>query len=405
MRRNAAPYYISDSGGGAGPSLQAEVINLSGHADERSFSEDRLQQLIFDNPGLLPVSSFEPYFSDIIPVCRELPTPAGPLDNLYVTPQGNLILVECKLWRNPESRRKVIAQIMDYAKEIAEWGYDDLMKAVNRANNTNQENPLYTLVEKHPEAPDESVFVDQVSRNLRLGRHLLLIVGDGIQEGAERLADFLQKNMGLHFTLGLLEIGIYRFPGQKGHIVIPNVLAKTTIIERGVIRIEGERASVVNVDEREKSSSAVRSENLSEIEFFEALARHDKKSAEWLGDMLKRMEELGVTWEVQKSLLPRYSPDGERVFNFGYFKTNGKFITSNAMWGLDKMGLEHLGIEYIDSIAALIPGSVVKTYDKGASRRIYTDDKTLTISDLRGKEARFMEAVAAFIEKIKAHTQ
>ncbi|RIL08226.1 MAG: hypothetical protein DCC71_00310 [Proteobacteria bacterium] len=31
-------------------------------------------------------------------------------DNLLVNPDGNLTLVECKLWRNPEARRSVIAQ-------------------------------------------------------------------------------------------------------------------------------------------------------------------------------------------------------------------------------------------------------------------------------------------------------
>ncbi len=35
------------------------------------------------------------------------------------------MLVEAKLWRNPEARRKVIGQILDYAKELSRWNYED----------------------------------------------------------------------------------------------------------------------------------------------------------------------------------------------------------------------------------------------------------------------------------------
>jgi hypothetical protein len=39
---------------------------------------------------------------------------------------------------------------------------------------------------------DEASFVGAVARNLRLGRMLLLVVGNGIREGVETLTDYLQ---------------------------------------------------------------------------------------------------------------------------------------------------------------------------------------------------------------------
>ena len=38
--------------------------------------------------------------------------------------QGRLSIVECKLWRNPEARRAVVTQVLDYAEEIRTWSYD-----------------------------------------------------------------------------------------------------------------------------------------------------------------------------------------------------------------------------------------------------------------------------------------
>jgi len=46
-----------------------------------------------------------------VPLCRELPLRFGTssvfLDLLGVSPTGKLVLIECKLWRNPEARREV----------------------------------------------------------------------------------------------------------------------------------------------------------------------------------------------------------------------------------------------------------------------------------------------------------
>jgi len=37
------------------------------------------------------------------------------IDNLFLTPTGDIILVETKLWSNAEARREVAAQALDYA--------------------------------------------------------------------------------------------------------------------------------------------------------------------------------------------------------------------------------------------------------------------------------------------------
>jgi hypothetical protein len=67
----------------------------------------------------------------LIPVCRELPLEfgfgrTGALDNLFLTRSGGLMLVEAKLWRNPEARRSVIAQAMEYAASLFRLSYQEL---------------------------------------------------------------------------------------------------------------------------------------------------------------------------------------------------------------------------------------------------------------------------------------
>ena len=91
----------------------------------KSFHEDWLQELIFMHPEVLPVDDIEPVFSPLISIAREFPTNAGPIDNVFISPNGYITVVETKLWRNPESRRLVVGQLLDYAKELSMWTFDE----------------------------------------------------------------------------------------------------------------------------------------------------------------------------------------------------------------------------------------------------------------------------------------
>lgn len=85
--------------------------------EQPPYNEDWLQNLIHKHPELVPAGEIEACFENLVPVLREFPLPSGYLDNFYVMPDGYPVLVEVKLWKNQEGRRKVIAQILEYAKD------------------------------------------------------------------------------------------------------------------------------------------------------------------------------------------------------------------------------------------------------------------------------------------------
>src|SRR5580704_15286400 len=174
-------------------------------------------------------------FSGPVPICTELNTPAGPIDNFMVTPSGLPVLVECKLWRNPEARREVVSQILDYAKELSRWSSSDVQREVSHRLKRDG-NPLLDMVRAVDPEIDEQQFNDTLTANLRRGRFLLLIVGDGIREGVEAIAEYLQLHGGLHFSLGLVELPIYGMPNGD-RLVAPRVLARTALITRNVVAV------------------------------------------------------------------------------------------------------------------------------------------------------------------------
>lgn len=208
-------------------------IPLGTPVAEGGIDESSLQDLLFRFPGALPVAGIDASYAAPVPVCRELSTPAGYVDAVFVNSLGRLTLAEFKLWRNPQARREVIGQILDYAKEFASWSYEDLQREVSRALGR-KGNVLYELVRSKSADLQEAEFVDNVSRHLARGEFLLLIVGDGIREGVENIVEFVQRYSGLHFTLALVEAALYRDSSDR-IIVQPRCLARTEVVQRFVI--------------------------------------------------------------------------------------------------------------------------------------------------------------------------
>ncbi len=212
---------------------------LGAPASQGGIDESTLQDLLFRHPQTLPIASIDAAYAGAVPVCRELSTQAGYVDALYVNPQGCLTLAEFKLWRNPQARREVIGQILDYAKEIATWNYEDLQREVSRTLKRTG-NVLHELVRAADPEVDEAAFVDNVTRHLRRGEFLLLIIGDGIREGVESIVDFIQQHSGLHFNLALIEVALYRDTHDQV-IVQPRILARTELVRRVVYEVGATR--------------------------------------------------------------------------------------------------------------------------------------------------------------------
>ena len=262
-RRDGTPMFIERGNG--------RRLERSGFASVE-LSEGRLQSLLADHPEVLPVEDIDPSFAPPRTVGREVQTAAGPIDVLFVSPAGLVTIVETKLWRNPEARREVVGQILDYAKELSGWGYEDLDAAAKASGHPEG---LWGLVHDQSDGPgSEGRFVDAVTRNLRAGRLLLVVAGDGIREGVERLADYVQEAPQSRFQLALVELQLYDIDNDT-QLVVPTV-ARTVEIERAVVSVHttpGTDVSVsIDLPSPGGEGGAGRRARLSEDEFFAEMA-------------------------------------------------------------------------------------------------------------------------------------
>jgi hypothetical protein len=153
-RQHSVPLLLPSSSGAAEP---LKLVAQQGGGD--AVSEAYIQALVHEHPACLPIAEIDAMFSGPVPICTELNTPAGPIDNFMVTPSGLPVLVECKLWRNPEARREVVSQILDYAKELSRWSSSDVQREVSHRLKRDG-NPLLDMVRKVDPQLDEQQFND-----------------------------------------------------------------------------------------------------------------------------------------------------------------------------------------------------------------------------------------------------
>ena len=55
-----------------------------------AYDEAWLQDLLYRYPDAIPVAEIDDAYAHLVPLARELDTPAGPIDVLYVTPTGRI---------------------------------------------------------------------------------------------------------------------------------------------------------------------------------------------------------------------------------------------------------------------------------------------------------------------------
>lgn len=236
-RQHAIPILIATDGTAGIP---LTPVALTAGADQ--VSEATIQELVHAHPECLPIAEIDPLFEGAVSICRELRAGDGYIDNLLVTASGLPVLVECKLWRNPGARREVVGQLLEYANVLSRWTASDLQREGSRRLGR-EGNVLLELVRGAGHVVDEIGFNDALTLNLRRGRFLLLIVGDGVREGVEAIAEYLQAHAGLHFTIGLVEMPVFAMPGGA-RLVTPRVLARTHVVTRTVIAVPDKMAVV-----------------------------------------------------------------------------------------------------------------------------------------------------------------
>jgi hypothetical protein len=328
------------------------------HLGKGVHNEKWLQALIHKHPEVLPVAQIEPAFGRLVAAAREVACGHGYIDNVYLTSVGEIVIVETKLWSNPQARREVVSQALDYASALASMTYEQFEAAVIRAASGPTGGPasLYAIIADQPDVLDDPAFVDAVAMNLRRGRMLVIAAGDGVRREAETLASLLQGHAGAHFTFAMVELAAYRVGDADEYLIVPSTLLRTVMVERGVVTIE--QGQVVmkppsTVVAGGDATSAAKS--ITEASFLELMAAHNPALPTQIQAFIKSVEPLGVYAEYAASLNLKLDWEGSaKPISLGYIQKNGRLQTGTVGWHAPKDAARR----YVETLTSLIGGAV-----------------------------------------------
>ncbi len=205
--------------------------------------ELELKKLFMESPSIIPVDEIREDLSPFVAVVDELGLPgSGNTDVLAINPDGDIAIIECKLAANPEIKRKVVGQILEYGAYLWEMNYETLNERISKRKGKSLSQLIAEAINKesakaqakYEEAAEESVvrewneekFRIRVEEQLKNGSFLLIIVVDEINEDLKRIVRYLNECGKPAFSLHALEMN--RFQSSHVEILVPYLYGIST---------------------------------------------------------------------------------------------------------------------------------------------------------------------------------
>jgi hypothetical protein len=178
-------------------------VNKSVFALERN-----LQDYICSHPEAIPVED-----KRLLVVARELQTESGAIDAFAVDTDGDLYVVETKLYKNPD-KRTVVAQ-------ARHADFKDLVSTFDQTAATQWKMPFRDKLAEFFafEEADADLLIDAMRRNLSDGRLKFVILMDELEDRLKDLITYVNENS--QFDIYAVQIEYYRH--EEYEIVIPKL--------------------------------------------------------------------------------------------------------------------------------------------------------------------------------------
>lgn len=199
-------------------------------------TEDELQVLIAKHPELLDGEQIRPDEPRRwILVTREKSISDSPaasarwaLDHLMVDQDARPTLVEVKRGNNPEIRRTVVGQLLEYAANASvTWTAEELrdsFEATSKLRGIEPDRELQELLQSQDEC-DSDGFWEDVATHLAAYRIRLLFVADDIPDELERIVRFLNSAMP---DIEVLAVEVKQYRSKSSQTLVPRVLGRSS---------------------------------------------------------------------------------------------------------------------------------------------------------------------------------
>jgi hypothetical protein len=194
-----------------------------------------------------------------------------------------------------------------------------------------------------------------------------------------------------------VELGLYRVPGTPDLLVIPNTLAQTRLIERGIVRIDAgtQQVTVHPVPQTPGHSPG----NISSEQFYEAMAKRNPLLPERIRSFIAELEEIDARPEFLRSLNIKWEGPS-RTYNLGIIQRDGQVWTDTA-GATPPLDLSH---RYIEELAAAIGGGVERS-KLGGKWYVTIDGKPPRIEQIMDRLDAWARVAKEHANRIRLHAE
>jgi len=277
------------------------------------------------------------------------------------------VIVEDKLFRNPEARREVLGQILEYAKILREADVERLYQLLSSEH--------HTWLDMNE---------DLVARAFRDANFLLLVCGDRIQPRLVEYVKHLKNQLDPLISVDVALLSLAIFSDGARHILIPYVVALVTAEQGIAIKVvvqnnDGDRIPASVTVEDERTSGGRRREKIEVEGLLEAIRKASNgKAVNVAQTLFEYSQELGAEVtpkEASASVRVKDPNSGRSSTLFVVTKKATFYIAFLERWTLNAGIDPEVARNYERRLSDIFgKNSVLKPGDKGGARAIPLTD-------------------------------
>ena len=205
--------------------------------EEGYASEEELQTFLLEHPDLMPLEEIELNAAGLLCIGWEVGLASGAEDILYIDQNGLLTVVETKLRKNPEARREVMGQILEYAAQMSDWSSADVERQAEKFFASDKcpeqyggctwERAMQLFLESSGAPPEFSYddFLQQVQTNIERGHFRLVIAIDEPPEALLKTVEFVNR-FSERFEIYLVQLKRFRDLANEQNIFVPALFGR-----------------------------------------------------------------------------------------------------------------------------------------------------------------------------------
>lgn len=191
--------------------------------------EAQLQSFLAEYPGMIPFEDVSEEIPHPRVMLREVGLPgSGSTDIVGVDEEGGISILECKLATNPEVKRKVVGQVLEYAAFLWRKPYgflDDVSRL--RLEKPLAEAMKAALKDELLQDWSEADFVEAVSDRLQSGDFRIIVAVDAINDELRRTIEYLTEGPS---RLRIFALELTYFASGDQEILVPHLHGSTSAV-------------------------------------------------------------------------------------------------------------------------------------------------------------------------------